>query len=62
MPMKRVKYDSRRPKSWFIKRVGKEVIKGDVYDLFTVPVLIKSIGHAAAVHASQDKGYRYYSA
>ena len=49
---------ARKPLSWFEKMVGKDIaLKG--YDLFEPPIRVADKHHAKALHAKQDKGYRY---
>lgn len=48
----------KKPIGWFIGMVGKDVAKGKV-SLLNPPVKVESIDHAAALHAQQDKGYRF---
>jgi hypothetical protein len=43
---------------WFINRVGKEVIRGEL-SLFHPPIKIESNQHAKALYISQTKGYKF---
>jgi hypothetical protein len=52
-------YKPRRPLSWFIKRIGKEIVLNNKFNLFNPPILVESEGHAKGLYAWQDKGHRF---
>jgi hypothetical protein len=49
-------YKPKRPLSWF--KAG-EMIFSEKVDLFSPATKIEDDKHAKALHAKQDKGYRY---
>jgi hypothetical protein len=53
-------YKPRRSLIWFIKNVGKELVKNNKFDLFEKTLKVESEQHAKALHADQDKGNRYH--
>lgn len=56
--MKKIMIEPKKPLSWLEKMVGKDIaLKG--YDLFQPPIRVADKHHAKALHAKQDKGYRY---
>lgn len=52
-------YAKRNSLSWFLRRVGQEVILNNALDLFNPPIKVVDSRLAKALHAHQDKGHRY---
>lgn len=52
------KLKPRKSLSWFERNVGKNIIQHHT-DLFNPPVRVEDKKHAKALHAHQDKGFRY---
>jgi len=53
-----MKHKPRHPLNWF--RIGLQIVKDSKVTIFTTPITIESAEHAKALHASQDRGFRYY--